>query len=380
MRASVVITSYNYARFLPSAIASAIEQTYPDTEVIVVDDGSKDDSRSIIESFGEGVRAHFQANRGQGGAFNAGFALSEGELVLFLDSDDMLLPSAAACAVEAADDPAVSQVLWPMPDIDARGTRTGELTPASPLATGDMLEQLVSEGPLQWSSPPTSGNAWTRSFLAEVLPMPEDEFRTNPDAYLTGLAPLYGELRALGEPQSLYRRHGANHGALGFDGGLRDDAEVWARVGRIAADHAKRLGIEVDPQRWQERGWAFRIQTAVRELDAAVGHESPFVLIDGCELALERSSGRLVIPFLEREGEFWGLPEDDVHAIVELDRLRSEGARFVVLAWPAFWWAETYAGFLHHLRKGFQCVLENDRLVIFDLRARDEGGKAAGET
>ncbi|MEJ7785934.1 MAG: glycosyltransferase family A protein [Solirubrobacteraceae bacterium] len=366
--ASVVITSYNYARFLRETIESALAQTHPGTEVIVVDDGSEDDSPAIIASFDGRVRSRVQTNRGQGGAFNAGFALSEGDVVLFLDSDDVLLPSAVARAVDAARDRRVSQVHWRMPDIDASGEQTGGMTPESPLADGDMLGQLVSDGPLQWSSPPTSGSAWSRTYLRQVLPMPEAEFRVNADAYLTGLAPLYGELRALEEPQSLYRRHGENHGALGFDGGLRVDAEVWAGMGVIAAAHAARLGVEVDPERWRERGWAFRLARAVEELDSVVGRDAPFVLIDGCELALERSSGRPVIPFLERDGEYWGRPEDDAHAIEELDRLRSAGARFVVVAWTAFWWSEAYPAFFDHLRERFRCRLDNERLLILELQ------------
>src|SRR3954451_20463787 len=91
---SIVIDNYNYARFLPEAIESALAQTYPDTEVIVVDDGSTDDSREIIASYGSRVRPVLKTNGGQASAFNAGFAASRGDVVLFLDSDDTLFPEA----------------------------------------------------------------------------------------------------------------------------------------------------------------------------------------------------------------------------------------------------------------------------------------------
>src|SRR4051812_16040279 len=92
--ASIIINNYNYGHFLRDAIDSALAQTYPCTEVIVVDDGSTDDSREVIAGYGQRVTAVFKENGGQASAFNAGFAASRGEVVVFLDADDTLLPNA----------------------------------------------------------------------------------------------------------------------------------------------------------------------------------------------------------------------------------------------------------------------------------------------
>src|SRR5215468_5551807 len=97
--ASIIISSYNYGRFLKEAIDSALNQTYPNTEVIVVDDGSTDNSREIIASYGDQVIPVLKPNGGQASAFNAGFLLSRGEVVCFLDADDALLPTAIERAV-----------------------------------------------------------------------------------------------------------------------------------------------------------------------------------------------------------------------------------------------------------------------------------------
>jgi hypothetical protein len=67
-------------------------------------------------------------------------------------------------------------------------------------------------------------------------------------------------------------------------------------------------------------------------------------------------------------GQYGGPPPDDATAIRELERLRQSGASFIVFARPAFWWLDYHAA-LCHLRSAFRCVLENDRLVVFDLRA-----------
>src|SRR6516164_3747657 len=112
-RASIIINSYNYARFLGQAIDSALEQTYPYTEVIVVDDGSTDDSRAVLTGYGDRVRAVIKDNGGQASAFNAGLRVSRGEVVFFLDSDDALLSTAVARAVELFRDPEVVKVHWP---------------------------------------------------------------------------------------------------------------------------------------------------------------------------------------------------------------------------------------------------------------------------
>ena len=89
---SVIIGNYNYGRFISEAIESALNQTYKNFELIVVDDGSTDNSREIIESYGDKLTAIFQENGGQGRAFNAGFAVSKGEIICFLDSDDYYYP------------------------------------------------------------------------------------------------------------------------------------------------------------------------------------------------------------------------------------------------------------------------------------------------
>jgi glycosyltransferase involved in cell wall biosynthesis len=89
---SIIISSYNYARYLPEAIDSALQQTYSNTEVIVVDDGSKDASPDIITSYGNKIIAVLKSNGGQASSMNAGFNESKGDIIIFLDSDDTLYP------------------------------------------------------------------------------------------------------------------------------------------------------------------------------------------------------------------------------------------------------------------------------------------------
>ena len=78
---SIIVNNYNYGRFLGEAIDSALGQTYPRLEVIVVDDGSTDNSRDVISSYAGQLTALLKCNGGQASAFNAGFAASRGEVV-----------------------------------------------------------------------------------------------------------------------------------------------------------------------------------------------------------------------------------------------------------------------------------------------------------
>jgi hypothetical protein len=92
------------------------------------------------------------------------------------------------------------------------------------------------------------------------------------------------------------------------------------------------------------------------------------ILADDDRYWYRLTADRPVLPFLERDGQYWGAPEDDETAIRELERLRRSGASFLAFARPAFWWLEYYSEFHRHLRATYRCVLQNDCLVVFDLR------------
>ncbi|MBX7174811.1 MAG: glycosyltransferase family 2 protein [Pyrinomonadaceae bacterium] len=86
---SVLIPVYNSENYIAEAIESVLRQTYQDFEIIVVDDGSTDNTRQVIESFGEKVQYHYQKNYGAGVARNKCIALSRGDFLAFLDADDV---------------------------------------------------------------------------------------------------------------------------------------------------------------------------------------------------------------------------------------------------------------------------------------------------
>ena len=88
---SIVINNYNYGNYVQNSIVSALNQTYENFEIIVVDDGSTDHSRDVICKYEREIIAVYKENGGQASALNRGFQLSQGEIICFLDSDDVFL-------------------------------------------------------------------------------------------------------------------------------------------------------------------------------------------------------------------------------------------------------------------------------------------------
>ena len=98
---SIIIPCYNAERFLVETLESAFNQSYPHTEIIVVDDGSSDGTGELIRAYADRVRAEFCPNGGVCTARNRGTALARGEFIQYLDADDLLAPDAIASRVVA---------------------------------------------------------------------------------------------------------------------------------------------------------------------------------------------------------------------------------------------------------------------------------------
>jgi glycosyltransferase involved in cell wall biosynthesis len=205
---SILINNYNYGRFVGEAIESALAQSYANCEVIVVDDGSTDDSRETIKRFADKVVPVFKGNGGQSSAFNAGFSHSRGDIICFLDSDDLFLPTKVERVVRALDGQprewCFHHLQWTDQDLNSLEM------PVNSHKSGERDERLdLCAGRFNFIPPATSGLASTRKLLDQIMPMPE-EIKITSDDYLKlssmALAPGY----YLEDQLALQRIHGAN--------------------------------------------------------------------------------------------------------------------------------------------------------------------------
>ncbi len=215
---SVLTNNYNYAPFVSAAISGALTQSYPEREIIVVDDGSTDDSRAVLEGFGDRIKVVLQENGGQAAAMNAAVRESRGEILCFLDADDWWAPGKLAEVAAAFDaDPDLVLVyhrLQPVRDGSAAGLAP---IPRS-LCDGDLRPRMLRSGGW-WPFPMTSAISVRRSAWDAAGDIPEC-FRISADAWLVGIYPFLGRVGALPAALGFYRLHGNNNWTRELDAGL----------------------------------------------------------------------------------------------------------------------------------------------------------------
>lgn len=207
---SIIINNYNYGRFVRQAIESALAQTYPNVEVIIVDDGSQDESREVIREYANRATVVLKANGGQASAFNAGIARARGAYTLLLDSDDYLFPDAVQACVEAFPR-GYARIYFRLNLVDESGSPISSDSPAArfELVDGDILGR-AKDAESVFLGPPTSGNFFDTAVLKASLPVPEVEFRICADAFVLLKTCAMGSVRGLDRSLGAYRIHGSN--------------------------------------------------------------------------------------------------------------------------------------------------------------------------
>lgn len=245
MRVSILIDNYNYEAYIGQCIESALNQTYPDTEVIVVDDGSRDGSMNIVRRYADRLAAVIEKpNGGQASAYNRSFERCTGELILWLDADDYLYPEAIERIV-AAWTPGVSKVQFRLDMVDAKGHPLGRQLPRD-LHDGATADTLMRQFGA-YGSPPGSGNAFSRAMLQRLLPIAEGPWRIGADSIPILLAPAHGTVASVAQPLGAYRVHRpVNDGALVFN---NSPSGLSAEYDRIMAGKREVLaGLQAERQ------------------------------------------------------------------------------------------------------------------------------------
>lgn len=213
MKTTCIVSSYNYRNYVADAVDSALAQTVPLDEIIVVDDGSTDGSREFLERRYQGwppVRIVAKGNGGQLSCFNAGFRASSGDVIFFLDADDTYEPTYVAQSLKVhAKNSAVDFVFAAHRYF---GQRQGVAVPLGgdcDLGYSAVLT-FLSHGP--WIGAPTSCLSLRRTLLERILPLPlEADWRIRADDCLVyGGSLASGHKYFLSQPLVNYRVHGEN--------------------------------------------------------------------------------------------------------------------------------------------------------------------------
>lgn len=232
---SILIDNYNYGCYLRQSIDSGLSQTYSPKEIIVVDDGSTDDSRNILDSYGSDIVAVYKMNGGQASAFNVGFTYTRGDIICFLDSDDLFMPNKLdeivniySCypdigwcyhALELFGDEMVSS------HIKALEKRKYKMHDSKRYDLRKSMKQYRQ----RISPPPTSGLTYKRDLLSRILPLNE-ALKITADKYMKSasfyLAPGYYSKEKL----AMQRIHNANHYTV-----VRDKRAIIAKTEIITA-------------------------------------------------------------------------------------------------------------------------------------------------
>ena len=209
--ASVLIDTYNHERFIEKAIASVLEQDFPDSEreIIVVDDGSTDRTPEIVRKFEPRVRLLRKENGGQASAFNAGIPECRGEIVAFLDGDDWWARGKLQAVSDAlADDGAVGLVGHGITEVYSDGRQHTELLRETPRFRIDS-EEGARAFRLRKSFLGTSRMTFRAELLQKIGKVPE-ALRFEADEYLFTLAGFFSDVVILRESFTFYRLHETN--------------------------------------------------------------------------------------------------------------------------------------------------------------------------
>jgi len=173
---SVVIATYNYAQYLPEAIESVLAQTFQDFEIIIVDDGSTDDTQQVVESFltDKRIAYHRIDHLGQPKAKNFGIRQSSGEFVAFLDADDLWLSTKLEKQISLfRNDPELGVIYCRRTLIDPNGHDLPTTQPSLP--RGHVLKQMFQNNFVCFSSCMIQRNVFDNSGLFnETIPLAID--------------------------------------------------------------------------------------------------------------------------------------------------------------------------------------------------------------
>jgi glycosyltransferase involved in cell wall biosynthesis len=397
-KVTVALLTRNRPQLLRIALASVLAQREVELDVVVLDNASTDDTPDVVRSFQDPRITYLRHEHDIGIIRNWNRGIAEATdrspfVSIFHDDDVMLDGFLAESARGLLTHPSAGMSLCLAQYIGQDGSLRG-LQSICDVKDGlngglDFIELFV-EGRCVPIPPPIV------LFRADALRAAG--FADSPHTRGTCDMNLYYRVAALADvlmiPRALvqYRLHeGSDTELLNRTAGgtfwygtmaERVDALAYLLRSPRAADPAYRAWLTERllaanahastaihpsvPQMYHT--WDARRAIFLDQLDAAVPAGEALILVDDGQLGLDAQfSGRRLIPFLERDGRYWGPPRDASEAVECLERLRAQGARWLAVAWPSFWWLDQYGAFDRHLRTTCRRALESAHGILFEI-------------
>ena len=414
---------YNGDNFLEECLESILAQTFRDFKLIISDNASTDQTESICLRFAKSdPRIEYYRNEKNIGAapnFNRVFKLSNTEFFKWIAHDDVHESEFVEQCIQILEcNPSTVLAYTRAITIDSQGTRLREwgapqelgsnkpalrfraslLPPKDPIPLpifGVMRSAVLSKTPLQ------AGFAGCDLTLLSELSL-HGRFHEISEALF--LQREHGERAGhqlsrdphmastfwMGEQKNKFElpswqnvsalQHAVSQSPLKLCERLRCRREILAWMKRQRSDLLNDLilaggrmpvigpTVQSNYKRYLNRKWQRDIRRLSNEVQSLTPENSTLIVVDEDNFDADVFPHRHPIPFLERDGQYWGPPENDDAAIKAIEQMRDNGASFIVIAWPAFWWLDFYQGWSEHLNSRYKCTVQNKRIVLFDLR------------
>lgn len=420
---SIGLPVFNGENFVEDAIRSILDQSCAAFELIISDNGSTDRTEEICRCFTEqDPRVRYfrnEANLGAAANWNRVFELARGTFFKWMAHDDLHRPDfLARCLQELQGDSSAVLAFTRAVTVDRNGKFIRAWT-ADPRfgAVDPAVRYRASMAPPKDPLPlPLFGVIRAKTLSATRL------FRWYPDADIALLAQLslHGRFIEVPAPLFVQREHRGRagprlaqnpHEAIAFwnpgnagrvrfphwslmaghlAGLLKAPLQiservrcllvfgewVWRNPGRLSWDFLAAASRTPVLGPWvvelaavcRLRSWRFRLARVANDLERIIPPSTTYVLVDAGEFGEGLIPDRTARSLIERQNRYWGPPPDDETAVRELERMRNQGASFLVFGWPCFWWLTYYTDFAAYLDENFERILQNDRAIAYDLR------------
>jgi glycosyltransferase involved in cell wall biosynthesis len=397
-KVTVIVPTYNRARFLKDCLSSVLGQDYEDFQVIILDDASSDEMEEVVQSLADSRLTYVrnQVNLGLFNNWNRAFEFNTSPYLCLLPDDDTLLPGFIRESVQALNEyPQAAMCTSLARYIDVNGQPIGrqdiEGMPRGVISGLDYLHSLVAG--LTWTIHPATV-LLRSSALSTVGSFEAPHAKQLLDMNLYIRLATHYKIVFINKELAQVRRHSGQTRAQQFQAieGTETLATIAERIDSVGYLLQSTRAKDASYRNWlaerlhslnKERGhlsrllipslhltWAEQKKLEAKLIADVIPPRETLILIDDDMWISESILGRRALPFPERNGQYWGAPTDDNTAIREVERLRRCGATFLVFGSTTFWWFDHYEKFCGYLNSKYNCILGNDHLRVYDIRSK----------